>query len=240
MLRLNAMAEHPSEEWIEAANFLATVAHEFSSVAHEANNMLQVIAGSAEMIQLNTGLPESVLRRTTIITEQVHRVSALLGSVRELARFAPSRTGDVTDLAAVVSSAIDMRRHALNRAHVRVTVDGTSQPVPVRASWRPLMQVVLNLLLNAEQGIRGQAAPSISVLLATHDGRSTLSLTDNGCGAPAATAPAFTVAVAPDGAPHLGLGRSASAWLVEREGGSLEVAAGAAGGTVTTLTLHSA
>ena len=50
MLRLNAMAEHPPDEWIEAANCLATVAQQLSSVVHEANNMLQVIAGSAEMI----------------------------------------------------------------------------------------------------------------------------------------------------------------------------------------------
>ena len=234
------MAEHPSDEWIEAANCLATVAHQLSSVVHEANNMLQVIAGSAEMIQLNAGLPEPVLRRTTIIAEQAHRVSALLGSVRELARFAPSRAGEVTDLAAVVSAALDLRRHALNRAHVSISLDGTAQPVPVRASWRPVMQVVLNLLLNAEQGIRGHESPSITIRLTTRDGQSTLTLVDNGGGAPPPSAPAFAVQVAPDGSPHLGLGRAASAWLVEREGGVLEVAAGAERGTVATLSLRSA
>lgn len=234
------MGEHPSEEWIEAANCLATVAHQLSSVVHEANNMLQVIAGSAEMIQLNAGLPEPVLRRTTLIAEQAHRVSALLGSVRELARFGPSCPGDVTDLAAVVSSALDLRRHALNRAHVAVSVEGATQPVPVHASWRPVMQVVLNLLLNAEQGIRGQATPSIGICLSSGDGQSTLTLVDNGSGAPPVSGLTFAVHVAPDGTPHLGLGRAASAALVEREGGMLDVGAGMESGTVAILTLRSA
>ncbi|MFN7914012.1 MAG: HAMP domain-containing sensor histidine kinase [Vicinamibacterales bacterium] len=234
------MAEYPGREWTEAANCLATVAHQLSSVVHEANNMLQVIAGSAEMIQLNASLPEPVLRRTTIIAEQAHRVSALLGSVRELARYAPSRQDEVSDLAATLAAAIDMRRHALNRAHVALSIEGASQPLMVRASWRPLMQVVLNLLLNAEQGIHGQAGAAIAIALAQHDGTATLTIGDNGSGRPQATQEPFTVWLAPDGSPHLGLGLEASQWLVEREQGRLEVASGSGGGTVATLTLQAA
>ena len=58
----------PSDEWVEAANCLATVADTLSSAVHEANNMLQVITGSAEMIQMHGGLPPSVIKRTEIMT----------------------------------------------------------------------------------------------------------------------------------------------------------------------------
>ena len=80
------MAERPSDEWIEAANCLATVAQTLSSAVHEANNMLQVIAGSAELIQMQRTLPENVVRRADAIAEQAHRVSALLGTLRDLSK----------------------------------------------------------------------------------------------------------------------------------------------------------
>jgi len=233
------MAEHPTEEWVEAANCLATVAHQLSSVVHEANNMLQVIAGSAEMIQLNGSLPEPVLKRTVVIAEQAHRVSTLLGSVRELSRFAPSRDGEITDLSAIVSSALDLRRHALNRAHVSVTVVGGEVPVMARASWRPAMQVVLNLLLNAEQAVRGRQAPAIAIRLTADTSWARVAVLDNGGGGVPAEPPLFTLAPLPDAAPRLGLGLSASGWLAEREGGRLEVDA-TGDGTTAVLTLRPA
>ena len=57
---------------------LATVAHQPSSAMHEANNLLQVTAGSAEMIQSSVGLPDDA-ETGRIIAEHAHRVSSLLG-----------------------------------------------------------------------------------------------------------------------------------------------------------------
>ncbi len=74
--------QSPSEAWVEAANCLATVAHQLSSAIHEANNLLQVIAGSAEMIQCTPGLSAEVVKRTETISEHAHRVSLLLSSTR--------------------------------------------------------------------------------------------------------------------------------------------------------------
>jgi len=76
----------PSDEWVEAANCLATVADTLSSAVHEANNMLQVITGSAEMIQMHGGLPPSVIKRTEIISAHAQRVSALIGALRDLSK----------------------------------------------------------------------------------------------------------------------------------------------------------
>jgi C4-dicarboxylate-specific signal transduction histidine kinase len=231
------MAEqHPSEEWIEAANCLATVAHQLSSVVHEANNMLQVIAGSAEMIQLNGSLPDAVLRRTGVIADHAHRVSTLLATVRDLSKFAPRQEGDTTDLLAVVNGALDMRRHALNRGHVAVTVEGGDPPQLARASWRPTMQIVLNLLLNAEQAVGGRADAAVAIRIGRSGDRLALSVVDNGAGLPEGETTPFTLHELPDGAPLLGLGLTAAQWLAAREGGRLEVRS-EAGGTTAVLSL---
>ncbi|MBS1818590.1 MAG: HAMP domain-containing histidine kinase [Acidobacteria bacterium] len=231
------MAEHPTDEWVEAANCLATVAHQLSSVVHEANNLLQVIAGSAEMMQLNSSLPESALKRSATIAEHAHRVSALLGSVRELSRFAPSREGEMTDLSALMRTVLDVRRHALNKAQVGVVVDGLHEPVFARASWRPTMQIVLNLMLNAEAALRHVSGPRLAVRVTRDDAAVSLLIADNGPGFPTNVPGRYALHPQDDEAPRLGLGLDASRWLAQREGGELHVRA-TPDGTTAALTLR--
>ncbi len=108
-----------------------------------------------------------------------------------------------------------------------------------RASWRPAMQVVLNLLLNAEQAVRGRQAPAIAIRLTADASSARVAVLDNGGGGVPVEPPLFTLAPLPDAAPRLGLGLSASGWLAEREGGRLEVDA-TGDGTTAVLTLRPA
>lgn len=217
------MAERPSNEWIEAANCLATVSHQLSSVLHEANNFLQVIAGSAEMIQMQAGLPESVERRTAVIAEHAQKVSALLGTVRELAKVAPSTPGDRVDLGAAIATALELRRHGLTRWRIATTVDVPFQAPVARVSWRVAMQVLLNLLLNAERSVRGRADARIALQVVRDDASLVLSVSDNGAGQALPATTAFTVGREPDVAPRLGLGLEAVRALANGCGGALDV-----------------
>jgi signal transduction histidine kinase len=226
------MAEHPpSDEWVEAANCLATVAHTLSSAVHEANNMLQVITGSAEMIQMQAGLPPAVVKRTEMIAEQAQRVSTLIGSLRDLSKVDPRRAGEATNLVTVITSALDLRRHALNRGQIAVSVDAGDPPPMARAGWRPLMQIVLNLLLNAEQAVQGRAGAAIAVRAVQDGDAVTLSIADNGAGLPEQLPLPWTLQERPDASPLLGLGLVAVRRLAEREGGSFELRPGADGTT---------
>lgn len=217
------MAERPSDEWIEAANCLATVSHQLSSVLHEANNFLQVIAGSAEMIQMQTGLPESVERRTAVIAEHAHKVSALLGTVRELAKVAPAVPGERVDLAAVIATALELRRHGLTRWRIATSVDVPFQAPVARVSWRVAMQMLLNLLLNAERSVRGRTDGRIALQVVRDEARLVLSVSDNGAGQALAAGAPFTVGREQDVAPRLGLGLDAVQVLATGCGGSLDV-----------------
>jgi two-component system C4-dicarboxylate transport sensor histidine kinase DctB len=230
--------DRPSDEWIEAANCLSTVAHQLSSAVHEANNLLQVIAGSAEMIQVNDQLPERVLARAATIFEHAHRVSTLLGGVRELSKFAPRDEADTADLGSVVNSALDLRRHALTRAQIDVSFDPGPLPATVRASWRTAMQIVLNLLLNAERALNGRSEAAIVIRAERAGDTVVLSLADNGPGLPLEIAP-FRVQPSADGPPLLGLGLRVASWLAAQEGGCLDVES-RPDGTTAVLTLASA
>ena len=51
-------------------NRLATIARLVAGAAHEVNNALQVIGGSAELLQNRTDLPETVQKTLTSIRAQ--------------------------------------------------------------------------------------------------------------------------------------------------------------------------
>ena len=229
----------PSDEWVEAANCLATVADTLSSAVHEANNMLQVITGSAEMIQMHGGLPLGVLKRTEIISAHAQRVSALIGALRDLSKVGPIQPADSTNLVTVITSALELRRHALNRGQIAVTVDAGDRPPLARASWRPLMQIVLNLLLNAERALQGRTGAAIAVRAVREGDEVTLSIGDNGIGLPAQVPLPWTLQARPDASPLLGIGLLAVRRLAEREGGSFELQSGA-GGTTAVVRLRAA
>jgi len=231
--------EDLSAEWIEAANCLATVAHQLSSAIHEANNLLQVIAGSAEMIQFKAGLPDDVLKRAEVIAEHAHRVSSLLGTARELTKFPPHTTGETLDLRAAVYQAIELRKHAIGREQIALCVEVGDEPVVVCANARPTLQVVLNLMLNAEQALCERRDGRLELRLTRDAQSATLTVSDNGSGYPVEAVQAFTLQREDGAAPRLGLGLLAARWMAEREGGRLDVS-GSPAGTVATLRLPTA
>ena len=228
--------QEPSEEWVEAANCLATVAHQLSSAMHEANNLLQVIAGSAEMIQFTPGITDDVRKRTEVIAEHAHRVSSLLGGARDLAKFQPQTGSQSADVRAIVQRALDLRKHAFGRGQMALSADLGDAPCVALVNVRPTLQVVLNLLLNAEQALRGRLGALITIRLAHHGDVVVLTVADNGPGLDAHAEDPYVLRVDSDASPRLGIGLRAAKGMCRRQGATLDVTTGEQG-TVATLRL---
>ena len=186
------------------------------------------------MIQFKSGLSDDVRRRTEVIAEHAHRVSSLLGGARDLAKFLPRQAGQATDIRAVVHRALEMRKHALGRAQLQVSADIGEAPRAAMVNARPALQVVLNLLLNAEQALRGRQNGTIAVRLLREHRDIVVTIADNGPGLTEETPRRFALCLDPDASPRLGLGLSAAHWMCRRDGGRLEVRSGQ-DGTVATL-----
>ena len=235
-----------SDDWMEAANCLAIVTHQLSSALHEANNLLQVVSGSADVILMKPSLPPDVQRRAETITEHARRVSTLLGGLRELSHCAPPAPASVTDLTAVVASALELRRHALTRDRVGLSLTGLEQANRAAVDWRSAMQAGLNLLLNAEEaalaaGQQGSARPefpAIAVAVSTDGDVVTVSVEDNGHG-DGHTKSDGCLRRSPDTPPHLGIGLATARAIARRCGGALHQQTLPAG-TVTMLRLPAA
>lgn len=226
----------PAPAWLERANRLSLIARLVSSTVHDVNNALQVIGGSAELLEMAPGANEAVLRRGQTIGTQAKRASGLLNGLSTFVRDTrdrPERVG----LHALVSQALAMRHYALSKLRIAAVVEGDE--LFVDANPRELLQVVLNLVINAEQALTATSDARLRIAVARDGGDATVAVEDNGGGVVASAVSTLFDAqtVPPNDAGDLRIGLAVSRWLMSRMKGSLTYAEGPGPGARFTLRL---
>jgi signal transduction histidine kinase len=120
-------------------------------VAHELNNSLQVIGGLVELLGMRADLNKDVQDKIQKIGAQAVRSA---GMIRDFVAFA--RRDDVVtrvDVNRALERALGLRRYHLARARIDLTIDPSPGPLVVAADSQQLTQVLLNLLINAEEAV---------------------------------------------------------------------------------------
>ena len=229
------------ERCLEHLNRLATVAGLLPNIQHEIGNALQVVSNCADLIGRAEAGGGPAKARAATIEAQVMRVSAQLQSLVELA-LAGSSESDV-DLREVALRAVAMRGPSLRRIQAAAHVDAAEH-----LDWRvtgdrlAMLQLVVNLIENAENVIARRHPPTVWIALARRGDRVVLSVRDNGTGAPAELRARLSgaAAVSPGPGPALGLGLYVAGLIARRHGGTLELASGESDGSTFVLTLPAA
>lgn len=135
-------------ESLQIAQSRETVAHLAGGLTHDLNNLVAVVSGSAMLLhEICDGRPDAkagvdrILRASETATELVSGLSRLGRQQRERNRH---------DLRKVTREAIDLLGSQRIRAH-HVTADLPEGDCPVWANVTELLQVLVNLALNACQ-----------------------------------------------------------------------------------------
>jgi signal transduction histidine kinase len=149
------------DESLEEINRLWTIARAFANTAHDVNNALQVIAGNAELLSTKE-LEPAVQRRIEAISAETARATSLIGALQSYVR-AERDPSPVVDLWTVADRAVGMRAAALRRLRMTLKVEGDRFPAPVAGPGSRLLQVALDLLLEAERVLRGSPMATIRV-----------------------------------------------------------------------------
>jgi C4-dicarboxylate-specific signal transduction histidine kinase len=211
------MKELPPPEWLERANRLALTARLLSSTVHDVNNALQVIAGSVELLQMQPAASEMIQRRITAIDTQAKRASKLLQDLTEFVRDA-RKSAETIELKALTEQVLASRHYAVTKLRISAAVEG--EAVRVHANPRHVQQILLNLLINAEDAMSSTLAIRVN-----HEGSQAVVTVENSGGGERGTGNGEPFDSAQGkragSAERLGIGLEVSQWLAQKNGGSV-------------------
>ena len=139
-----------SDDALEEINRLWTIARTCTNSAHDVNNALQVISGSAELLMASPSADPQQTRRLASVRAQAARAADVLGRLVHYVRDTDVEFHPV-DLGALADTAASMRAATLGRAQIVIDVT-RSDADPYRVSVQPqkALQLLLNLFLIAE------------------------------------------------------------------------------------------
>ena len=202
---------------------LAAVGVLVSGVAHELNNPLQAILGTAELLERHRELGPEALDEVAFVKTQSGRAREI---IRNLSRFSSQQSGPPTlvDLGEVVAEVVQLRRRDLDNSSITLDVDkATSRQV--YANFTEVEQVTLNFVINAQQSIEtaGRTRGRILIRVFAAGKKVCLEVQDDGPGVspedePKLFQPFFTTKPVGKGT---GLGLSVSYGIIDSYGGSI-------------------
>ncbi len=207
-----------------------------ASVAHDINNTLAAVLGSAELIEGTTG-EQDVRRNAQVIAQAARDASTIMGRLTRLSsKTHATAPRDVLELANVADDALELTRARWGRPGSGIaTLLEAGDPIRVRGVATELREVVTNLVLNAVDAMpRGG---KIRVRVAAEAGSALLEVSDEGTGmSDEVLRHAFEPFFTTKGDSGTGLGLSISSAIVAAHGGTIDAASKPGQGT--TIRVH--
>ena len=216
-----------SREALHQGEKLTALGALLAGVAHELNNPLSVVVGYSSMLR-ETPMDAPTLARIEKIHAAAERCARIVRTFLSMARSRPPRR-EAVSLPEVVMGALDLAAYGLRSADVEILADVPPTTPPVHADADQLHQVVVNLVVNAQQALIGAAQPRRLTLRTWEEATNVvLEVADNGPGmtpevAKRAFEPFFTTK--PQGV-GTGVGLSVCHGIVAAHGGRIELDTG--------------
>src|SRR6266516_3402873 len=210
---------------LQQAEKLAAMGQLVSGVAHEINNPAAIISGFAQTLLLDQLTPE---QRETVqmMYDEATRIGRITSNLLAFAR-AGSKERTLVELNEIVRRTFALRSYHLTTLNITVNLELDDANPKAWANSSDMQQMLLNLLINAEQALTAVADRRVITIrtLTTSEQRIQLQVADTGPGIPLDIQekifdPFFTTK--PEGA-GTGLGLSICYGIVHDHGGRISV-----------------
>src|SRR5438046_813320 len=154
-----------TEQQLQQAEKLTAMGQLVSGVAHEINNPAAIISGFAQTLLLDEMKPEQ-REMLQMIYDEATRIGRITSNLLAFARAGGSpRT--LVDLNDIVRRTFALRSYHLSTLNIAVTLDLAPEEPKFWADPSELQQMLLNLLINAEQALVAVETPRAVVVRTT-------------------------------------------------------------------------
>ena len=226
-----------AEEHVREAGRLASIGELAAGVAHEINNPLTSVLGYSEML-LSKPLPDAMRSGIETVYAEAQRAAKVVQNLLFFAR----RSGPkkrLLVLNSVIERALEMKSHDFRRNNINVITELSSALPQTTVDEHQMIQVILNILANAEQAMQDRNNGQITVRSTNSEGKIEISITDDGPGISPSHLkrifePFFTTKEVGQGT---GLGLSVSYGTVKQHGGDIWADSTEGQGTTFHITL---
>ena len=225
------------EQQLFESEKLAAVGRLAASIAHEVNNPLEAIKNALYLMQTGSDF-EKNLRFLEIARKETERVSHIIRQMLGFAR----RPGEVDwiDVNQLLEETFVLLEKKMRQQRIRIRKSLDPNLPRIRARADQLRQVVLNLILNAQQAISGEG----EILVSTSRYEQALQpsilvqVSDTGAGIAADDLARIFDPFFSTGKKGTGLGLWVTQDIVRQHGGRIEVSSDVGRGTVFSIVLQ--
>jgi PAS domain S-box-containing protein len=229
------------EKAAQQSEKLAALGTLAAGLAHELNNPIGIISSRTELMLLDaesSGLSPGTVEDLRVVHRHAQRVARITQGLLSLSRSSSGQTGRV-DLNRVVEETLLLVDKTITKDGVRLRRNLAPNLPPIWGDANALQQVVMNLLTNARDAVRGGGEISIQTrALADPSSGAQLVVHDTGLGIPPEILPKIFDPFFTTKAGGTGLGLSISYGIVRDHQGTVDVRSRPGEGTTFVLTFR--
>ncbi|MCA9077030.1 MAG: two-component sensor histidine kinase [Planctomycetaceae bacterium] len=204
-----------------------------AGIAHEVGNPLAAISSLVQMMN-RRDLDDYTHERMGMLDEQLRRIQRTLRELVDFSRPAKNETS-LCDVHEALDAALSIAKYYKRKKGKRIVTRYDEQSAPVMAVRDQLVQVFLNLVLNAmdattEGGI-------IEIKTSAHEGVLRVTVSDDGAGIDRSDQPRLFRPYFTTKSTGTGLGLFVCRRIIEQSGGRIELTESSEDGTTFTVSL---
>jgi PAS domain S-box-containing protein len=173
-----------NQEQLEHSHLLASLGEMTAGIAHEVNNPLGSILLYSELL-LASDVPPQTKKDLKVIHDEAKRATKIMTDLLIYGRRTKPQVRRV-NLNTIVRKVLEMRGYQHKVQNIQVTTQLTENPLYVKGDSPQLMQVFMNIILNAEDALREHKGGLIIVTTQAGSRWAKLTVADDGPGIPEA------------------------------------------------------
>jgi PAS domain S-box-containing protein len=226
-----------TQEQLQHSRLLASLGEMTAGIAHEVNNPLGSILLYSELLMAND-IPSQSKKDLKIIHEEAKRAAKIMTDLLTYGRRTKSQMRRL-NLHKPLKKVLEMRQYEQRVQNITVSSKLHNGPLYVNGDSSQIMQVFMNLVLNAEEALRESKGGTIIITTQATGEWAIVSISDNGVGIPYTDLnqvfyPFFTTKQVGEGT---GLGLSTCYGIVTEHNGLIRAENNEKGGATFTVEL---